>query len=128
MLAGIKQGWFPPLPQTNNCRSMIHVDDLVRALVFVAEHKRTNGEVYIATDGISYSSREIYEVMCHLLGKPVANWAMPKKIFDVLSAISPSMKYKINKLLGDELYSNKKLKSLGFIPQLTIKEMNETSF
>ena len=128
MLAGIKKGWFPPLPQTNNSRSMIHVDDLVRALVFVAEHKRTNAEVYIATDGLSYSSREIYEVMCCIVGRPVANWAMPKKIFDFLSAISPSMKFKINKLLGDELYSNNKLKSLGFTPQLTIKEMNETSF
>ena len=128
MLSGIKKGWFPPLPQTNNSRSMIHVDDLVRALVFVAEHKRTNAEVYIATDGLSYSSREIYEVMCYIVGRPVANWAMPKKIFDFLSAISPGMKFKINKLLGDELYSNNKLKSLGFIPQLTIKEMNETSF
>ena len=27
MMLGIKKGWFPPLPLTNNKRSMIHVDD-----------------------------------------------------------------------------------------------------
>jgi len=27
------KGWFPPLPETNNKRSMIHVDDLVRAIL-----------------------------------------------------------------------------------------------
>ena len=29
MLSAIKSGWFPPLPETGNRRSMIHVDDLV---------------------------------------------------------------------------------------------------
>ena len=35
MLSGIKKGWFPPLPETGNKRSMIHVDDLVRAILFL---------------------------------------------------------------------------------------------
>jgi UDP-glucose 4-epimerase len=30
MLSGIKAGWFPPLPETGNRRSMIHVDDSCR--------------------------------------------------------------------------------------------------
>ena len=29
MLSGVMRGWFPPLPETGNRRSMIHVDDLV---------------------------------------------------------------------------------------------------
>ena len=36
MLSGIELGWFPPLPEVGNRRSMIHVDDLVRAIFFVA--------------------------------------------------------------------------------------------
>ena len=63
MLSGIKKGWFPPLPETGNKRSMIHVDDLVRAILLVAEDKRANGEIFIATDGAPYSSREIYNAM-----------------------------------------------------------------
>ena len=38
------------------------------------------------------------------------------------------MKYKIEKLLGDEYYSSQKLESLGFRPQFTLKQINETLF
>ena len=50
---------------------MIHVDDLVRALFLVAGEERANGEIFIATDGNPYSSREIYAAICHVLGKPI---------------------------------------------------------
>ena len=128
MLSGIKKGWFPPLPETRNKRSMIHVDDLVRAILIVANDDRANGEIFIATDGTPHSSREIYEVMCSLSDKSIPKWVMPKVLFKMISIISPSMKYKVNKLLGDECYSSDKLQALGFSPQLSIRDMNETSF
>ena len=128
MLSGIKQGWFPPLPKVKNCRSMIHVDDLVRALLLVADDNLPNGEIYIATDGISYTSREIYEAMCNVLNKSIPKWTMPIILFNILALISPSIRYKVNKLIGDECYSSKKLQLLGFKAHLSIREMNETSF
>ena len=128
MLSGIEKGWFPPLPETGNRRSMIHVDDLVRALMLVAEDERANGEIFIATDGELHSSREIYEAMCAVLGKSVPWWSVPKLLFDITATISPAVRYKIRKLLGDECYSAEKLKSLGFKVQRSLREMNETSF
>jgi UDP-glucose 4-epimerase len=128
MLTGIKKGWFPPLPETNNQRSMIHVDDLVRVILLVANDSRTNGEIYIATDGVPHSSREIYKAMCKVVGKSVSNWCVPKKLFDIVSLLSPQIKYKIDKLLGDECYSSEKLEKLGFKSQKTLREMNETDF
>jgi UDP-glucose 4-epimerase len=128
MLAGIKRGWFPPLPEVNNRRSMIHVDDLVQALMLEAEDDRANGEIYIATDGEPYSSRQIYEAICAVLGKPVPRWSVPKVIFDIVSRMNTSLHKKVNKLLGDECYSSKKLQSLGFKAQRSLKEMNETAF
>ena len=128
MLSGIEKGWFPPLPETGNRRSMIHVDDLVRALMLVAEDERANGEIFIATDGELHSSREIYEAMCAVLGKSVPWWSVPKLLFDITAIISPAVRYKIRKLLGDECYSTEKLKSLGFQVQRSLREMNETSF
>jgi len=128
MLSGIKKGWFPPLPETGNRRSMIHVDDLVRAILLVAEDKRANGEIFIATDGTPHSSREIYNAMCSVLGKSIPKWSVPKFLFDMISLINPLIKYKLNKLLGDECYSSAKLEALGFKAQKTLKDMNETSF
>jgi nucleoside-diphosphate-sugar epimerase len=128
MLSGIKKGWFPPLPETNNKRSMIHVDDLVRAILLVAHDDRANGEIFIATDGTPHSSRDIYNAMCSALGKSIPKWSMPKFLFDMASLINPRIKYKLNKLLGDECYSSTKLEALGFKAQKTLKDMNETSF
>ena len=128
MQSGIKSGWFPPLPEVNNRRSMIHVDDLVQALIIVAEADCTKGEIYIATDGKPYSSRQIYEALCEVVNKPIPNWKIPLTIFNIASFISSRMSHKIDKLLGDECYSSKKLQSLGFKAKKSLKEMNETSF
>jgi UDP-glucose 4-epimerase len=128
MLSGIKKGWFPPLPETGNRRAMIHVDDLVRSILLVAEDKRANGEIFIATDGIPYSSREIYNAMCGVTGKLIPKWNVPKTLFDLASLASPRIKYKINKLLGDECYSSAKLEGLGFKAKKSLKDMNETDF
>jgi len=128
MLEGVKEGWFPPLPKTGNRRSMIHVDDLVRAIIMVTEDKRANGEIFIVTDGLPYSSREIYHVMCKISGKSIPKWSVPKVLFDIASLVSPRVKYKINKLLGDECYSSAKLEALGFKPKKSIRDMNETDF
>jgi UDP-glucose 4-epimerase len=128
MLSGIEKGWFPPLPETGNRRSMIHVDDLVRAILLVAKDKRANGEIFIATDGTPYSSREIYDAMCKISGKLTSKWSVPKTLFDLASLASPRIKYKINKLLGDECYSSAKLEALGFKAKKSLKDMNETDF
>ena len=128
MLSGIGKGWFPPLPETGNRRSMIHVDDLVRAILLVAEDKRANGGIFIATDGTPHSSRDIYNAMCSALDKSIPKWSIPKILFDMVSLVSPRIKYKLNKLLGDECYSSAKLEALGFKAKKTLKDMNETSF
>ena len=128
MLSAIDKGWFPPLPETGNKRSMIHVDDLVRALLLVANDDRANGEIFIATDSTPHSSRDIYDAMCNVVGKSTPKWSVPKILFDIVSLLSPRIKYKLNKLLGDECYSSAKLEALGFKAQKTLKDMNETSF
>ena len=128
MMQGIKKGWFPPLPEIGNRRSMIHVDDIVRALLLLANNKKSNGEVFIATDGRVYSSRNIYEAMCYVLDKNIPNWSVPRLLFNTIARLSGGFKYKIDKLLGDECYSSKKLQSLGFKAQKQLRQMNETDF
>ena len=94
MLSGIEKGWFPPLPETGNKRSMIHVDDLVLAILLLADDERANGEIFIATDGAPHSSREIYNAMCSALDKSIPKWSVPKFLFDMASLINPRLKYK----------------------------------
>jgi len=128
MLNAIQNGWFPPLPEVNNSRSMIHVDDLVEALQFVAGEIRANGEIYIVTDGKAHSSRELYEVMNKVLGKSIPKWRVPVFIFRILAFLNINMNSKISKLFDDEFYSSEKIQSIGFKPKRLLREMNETSF
>jgi UDP-glucose 4-epimerase len=128
MLSGIKKGWLPPLPETGNKRSMIHVDDVVSAILFLAEDSRADREIFNVTDGEQYSSREIYNTMSVLEGRPILSWSVPKILFDIASFLSPKIKYKVNKLLGDERYSSAKIEALGFKAKKTLKEMNETDY
>ena len=128
MMQGIKKGWFPPLPDVGNKRSMIHVDDVVQALLLLVNIQQANGEIFIATDGRTYSSRNIYETMCYVLDKNIPNWSVPRLLFNVIARLSSGFKYKIDKLLGDECYSSKKLQSLGFKAQKQLRQMNETDF
>lgn len=128
MYLAIEKGWFPPLPKVNNRRSLVHIDDLVRAIIFIASDQRTKGEIYVVSDGLPHSSREIYEAMCFVLNKPIPSWGIPKLFFQFVSLISPNMQKKINKLFGNEYYSSDKLFSIGFEPKRGLKEMNETFF
>ena len=128
MLSNINKGLFPPIPDTQNRKSMIHVNDLVRAIMLVAKDERANGEIFIVTDGKPYSSRDIYKAMCAIVGKQVPKWNVPKFIFDIAAKINPKIKYKLDKLFGDECYSSAKIEALGFRPKKTLKDMNKTSF
>ena len=128
MLSNINKGLFPPIPDTQNRKSMIHVNDLVRAIMLVVKDERANGEIFIVTDGKSYSSRDIYNAMCVIVGKPVPKWNVPKFIIDIAAKINPKIKYKLDKLFGDECYSSAKIEALGFRAKKTLKDMNKTSF
>ena len=127
MMAGIHKGWFPPLPETGNRRSMVHVDDLVRAILLASQDKRANGEIYIASDGRDYSTRFIYESICQAVGRSVPNWSMPKSVFTAAAYLGdrinrfPFDSYRYQKLLGDGCYSSKKLfTQLRFVPIHTL--------
>ena len=128
MLLAIKKGWFPPIPKTENQRSMVHIDDLVSSMIFVTNNKDAFGEIFNVTDGIPYSTRELYEEMCKLSGKDIPKWAVPVFLFNLMSKTSKRIEKKVSKLLGDECYSSDKLESIGFKPTRKLSEINETYF
>jgi nucleoside-diphosphate-sugar epimerase len=133
MITAIRYGKFPPLPDTHNKRSMVHVDDVVQALLLAAGRNGTNGRIYIITDDETYSSRRIYVAICDALGKRLPTWYVPSWMLrfagrcgDVLRAVrlpAPLTSSALNKLLGSAWYSCERAKQeIGYQPSRKLEE------
>jgi hypothetical protein len=63
-----------------------------------------------------------------MLEKSIPQWSVPKFFFDLVAVMGSHIRYKVDKLLGDECYSSEKLQSIGFKAKRSLKDMNETFF
>lgn len=77
MIAAVDYGWFLPIPEFGNRRSMVHVWNVIDAACLAAEHPAAPGRCYIVTDADPYSTREVYELIATALGRPVPSWRVP---------------------------------------------------
>jgi len=127
MYSLVKKGIFPSLPPMKNVKSLIHVDDVARSVLFI-ESRKFNQEIFIITDGKKYSSREIYINMCIAANKKYSGIYFPYFLFSFVSHLSKGMKYRIEKIFNSECYCSEKIKNEGFEPLKTLKNINETDF
>lgn len=128
MLQAIDKGRFPPLPDTGNQRSMVSVDDLIDAARLAADSAQADRQVYIVSDGVHYSTRQLSVWMYEALGRKVPGWSIPVLVLragallgDVIGRVrgrpQPLNTAILSRLLGSACYrSNKIQKELGWRP------------
>lgn len=80
MARGIRTGWFPPLPETGNRRSLLHVDDAAAAMHVAAASPDASGKTYIVADDTAYSGRALYDAIREALQLPSQQWAIPATV------------------------------------------------
>lgn len=73
----VERGLFPPLPETGNHRSLVHVDDVVAAMRLVAEDPLANGRTYIVASQEAPSGRQLFDALRAAQGMPPCRWAVP---------------------------------------------------
>lgn len=134
MIAAIRRGFFPPLPEVGNRRSMVHVADVVQAALRAADHPAANRKTYIITDGHPYSSREIYALIRRSLGRSVPGWAVPAAVLHSLARMGDRLERlrhrpvgfnseALDKLLGSACYCSERIqRELGYRPSRTLVE------
>ncbi|MHB8741979.1 MAG: NAD-dependent epimerase/dehydratase family protein [Sulfuricaulis sp.] len=128
MIAAIDRGRFPPLPETGNQRSMVHVDDVIQAMRLAAENPAASGQTYIVTDGRVYSSHDIFTAICKALGRSTPRWTIPIGLLQAMARMGDVIgKIRgrafifdsgvLQKLTGSACYSGEKIKTqLGYRP------------
>jgi nucleoside-diphosphate-sugar epimerase len=134
MIKAIHAGYFPPLPEFNNLRSMVHVDDVVQAALLAAQKPQAAGQIYIVTDNHNYSSRQLYTELRKALGKKRSDWTIPLSLFKGLAKIGDLLGQltrrrfifdsdRLQKLSASARYSSAKISSeLGYQPQHTLPQ------
>ena len=73
----VTRGLFPPLPETGNHRSLVHVNDVVAAVRLVADDDRANGGTYIVASSEAPSGRKLFDALRATLGMLRCSWAVP---------------------------------------------------
>jgi len=134
MAQAIKRGWFPPLPDTNNRRSLVHVRDVISAIRAVASNPNTYGKTYIVANAKSYSGYEIYKLVREALGLPASSFTLPanalraggclgdiaQRAFKIKSPVTTEL---ISKLLDSECYCPKSIEqTTGWRAEMTLKQ------
>jgi nucleoside-diphosphate-sugar epimerase len=134
MITAVDSGRFPSLPDVGNKRSMVHVADVVQAALLAAEKPAANGQIYLVTDGQTYSTRQLYAMICYALHRPVPTWYIPTSVLramgrtgDLIGRLRgrPFMfdSTVLQKLLGSAWYSSEKIvRDLGYRPTRTLED------
>jgi len=134
MVAMVRRGWFPPLPETGNKRSLLYVDDAVDAIQRVAHDPRASGRTYIVADAEAYSGRALYNAIRHALGLkpcrfsiPYAALAAAARAGDGLEALCrkrmPFDTEMLEKLLGSDWYSSGRIaRELGWHAKTSLQD------
>jgi nucleoside-diphosphate-sugar epimerase len=134
MARGIKRGWFPPLPETNNLRSVVHVNDVISAIYASAANPRANCKTYVVSDSTFYSTKEIYDTIRHQLKLPRQSFSVPISLLRACGVIGDQIQsclksgFPINsevlaKLLNTECYSAEPIKQeLGWSASINLTE------
>lgn len=134
MIKAIDRGIFPPIPRNGNRRSMVHVADVVQALLLAAQAEAPAQQVYIVTDGVVYSTRDIYDMIRAAMGLPSRRWSVPLTVLRILGACGDFIgkvrgmpfvldSQVLSKLLGSAWYSSDKItRELGYRPAHTLRD------
>ena len=117
MIEAIDHGKFPILPRLSAVRSLLHVQNFVRAVFLCLHAPRLKRAAYIVTDTEPYCVTDLYDWLRVGLGKAHPRWRVPlwmlkngARCGDVLQAISgrpaPLTTEHLAKLIGRAWYSS----------------------
>lgn len=130
----VARGLFPPLPETGNHRSLVHVDDVVSAMCLVAADDRANGRTYIVAGREAPSGRSLYDALRQVQGLPPCRWSVPSLALrlsaragdgleKLLGRRLPLDSEVIDRLLGSAWYSAARIeRELGWKARVSLLE------
>jgi UDP-glucose 4-epimerase len=123
MVRGIRAGWFPPPPEINNRRSIIHVEDLVSVIRLAVTSSKTGGKIYLVADPICYSTRKIFDTVRACLGKSSLGWSVPADVWYLAKFLNNNLSDKVDTLFSSLCMSTARIEhELGWRAKFGLAE------
>jgi dihydroflavonol-4-reductase len=103
----------------------VHVDDVVRAAIFMSSERNTTGEIFNVADDVPISIEESFNIVTELIKRKPLRFHIPKLLVyfygyidrmwnKILRRSSLYEKTSLKLLFSDHIFDNNKLKDLGF--------------
>ena len=139
MIKAIDRGLFIIIGNGENRRSMVYVENVVDAALAVVDRQEATNEVYIVTDGMDYTVKDLYETIVKELRRKPMPFCMPMNLAKIVSWLGdvagnfvkkplPFNSNVLNKLTASYVLSSGKIqKNLGFSPRYNLyNKIDET--
>jgi len=132
---------FPPLPETNNRRSLVYISDVIRAVKCVAGDSRANGQTFIVAGSETPSGRKLYDEIRSVYGYKHLKFQIPRGLLSFMANVfewienrcdvkAPFNNEVLSRLLDSACYSTNKIENeLSWMPRVSLKNgLKETLF
>ena len=133
LVKAIRHGLFLPIGDGQNRRTMIYIDDLVRAVILAAKHPSAGGAIFNVTDGMIHHLNEIVTAIAHALAKRPPRLSLPgrpaqtmaglaDRISGILHLPAPKLRPIVDKVMEDVAARGDKLcNELSFRPRFDLE-------
>jgi len=134
LASSIRRGSPPPLPVVENRRSLIGIDDLVDALIILAEQSAAPDRVFVLSDGEVYSTDRLVRALAAASGvDPKPRFRIPRRLLAMGARVGdaterltrrsvPLSTERLRRLLGNAEYEASAARSLGFVPRRSFED------
>lgn len=109
MLKVLTKGIPLPLASVNNLRSLIHVENLVDALILCATHSAAAGQTYLVSDGEDISTPDLLCQLGAAIGQPARLLPCPPVLLKLAGRLVGRSE-QIDRLLGSLRIDNNKIR------------------
>jgi dihydroflavonol-4-reductase len=134
LFRAIDRGKFLMIGSGENRRQVMHVDDLVRALLIVAAHAAAVGETFVLPGEEVLTTRQMVDVIAAVLGRSVPRVRLPmwpfltaavlfEAVFKPLRIDPPLHRRRLDFFRKTFVFSTDKARRLlGFVPQISFRD------
>lgn len=100
MAALVRRNLFPPLPETGNRRTLVHVNDVISAVDKVINDSRASGRTYIVASRDAPSGRALFDALRSAQGMPPVDWSVSSSVLRLAAAFGDGF----GKILGRRFF------------------------